>query len=365
MEHEINPQQYGITREMFLEWRSPRFGNKNPTRIESKVWQWLVHTKLNAYQANQTFNGPSPYREGPTWSFDRFGQSATELPDGRVIYIGGEHEDHYDPDFYIYNDVTVVQPDGSVVFYCYPKDVFPPTDFHTATLVDSKIVIIGSLGYPVERHIMTTQVYILDINDYVITKMDSSGNPPGWIHEHTATLSPDETYITVTQGQIDLGPDIFLRENIDDWKLNLSDWRWERLTHRKWVRWEIKRQDRQCNHLWEIRQASWALNVKWDDQYQEQMESLQAKLGHKPDVRLVENLYCFDVPHKTIPSHEDEYNVFRVSIDGVTVRFVEESHCVQATIEGELPANIVENMQKSMLSKISALENAACDLEVY
>jgi len=88
---------------------------------------------------------------GPTWSFDRFGQSVTEMPDGRTVYIGGEHEDHYDPDFCIYNDVAVKYPDGAVDFYCYRKSDFPPTDFHSASLVGKKIVIIGGLGYVEER----------------------------------------------------------------------------------------------------------------------------------------------------------------------------------------------------------------------
>jgi len=30
--------------------------------------------------------------------------------------------------------------------YGYPKGVFPPTDFHTVTLVGHKIIVIGCLG---------------------------------------------------------------------------------------------------------------------------------------------------------------------------------------------------------------------------
>jgi hypothetical protein len=42
---------------------------------------------------------------------------------------GGEHEDFYDPDFCIYNDVFVHERDGSVAIYGYPESVFPPTDY--------------------------------------------------------------------------------------------------------------------------------------------------------------------------------------------------------------------------------------------
>lgn len=52
----------------------------------------------------------NPFRNGPTWCFDRFGRSTAWLPDGRVVLIAGEHKDSYDPDFCIYNDVVVIQP---------------------------------------------------------------------------------------------------------------------------------------------------------------------------------------------------------------------------------------------------------------
>ncbi len=49
----------------------------------------------------------------PVWCFERYGQSITCLPDGRFVQIGGEHEDSYDRDFCIYNDVFVHRPDGT------------------------------------------------------------------------------------------------------------------------------------------------------------------------------------------------------------------------------------------------------------
>ena len=76
----------------------------------------------------------------------RFGQSLTLLPDGLAVQIGGEHEDYYDPDFCIYNDVFVHERDGSITIYGYPESAFPPTDFRTATLVGDSIYVIGSLG---------------------------------------------------------------------------------------------------------------------------------------------------------------------------------------------------------------------------
>ena len=127
-----------VNRELFVKWRTPSFGSANPERMNNPVWEWLVRSKLSAYQATQRLRGPSALKAGPGWCFDRFGQSSTKLPDGRVVLIAGEHEDAYDPDFYIYNDVVVQHPDGSLDIYGYPRDEFPPTDFHSATLVSNR-----------------------------------------------------------------------------------------------------------------------------------------------------------------------------------------------------------------------------------
>ncbi|ELS05021.1 hypothetical protein Xen7305DRAFT_00047600 [Xenococcus sp. PCC 7305] len=365
MTEEIEPQEYGVTPALFLEWRTPRFGDQNPTKIQSQVWEWLVHSKLSGYQSTQKLNGPSAFDAGATWSFDRFGQSVTELPDGRIIYIAGEHEDYYDPDFYIYNDVVVVNPDDSVEFYCYSKDEFPPTDFHSATLLGNKIIIIGNLGYYEERNQSNTQIYLLNLDNFKIEKVNSSGNSPGWIHGHRAVLSADRKFITVTKGKIDLGQEFSLRENIDDWQLDLQDWHWQRLTERNWARWEIKRRDRKHNHLWDLRQALWSLEVKWEEHYQQDLKNLEKELGYRPDVNLIKDIYSFGFPCEQLPQDEDEYNVFRIKIDGVTVRFVEERYSVQATVEGELPDEKIVELQNRTLSKISLLENTICDLEVY
>ena len=96
------------------------------------------------------------------WCARRFGQSLTLLPDGRAIQIGGEHEDFYDSDFCIYNDEFVHHPDDRIDIFCYPEEVFPPTDFHTATLIGDSIYIIGGLGYQGQRQFGETPVYRLD-----------------------------------------------------------------------------------------------------------------------------------------------------------------------------------------------------------
>ena len=159
-----------VTTELFEKWRSPVRGANNPDRMDNLVWEWLVETRLSAYQANELMNGPSSMQAGPCWCFDRYGQSSTELPDRRVVLIGGEHEDYYDPDFYIYNDVVLIAKDGWAEIYGYPLDAFPATDFHSATLIDGAILLIGNLSYPDDRRAGYTQVRRLDLETLGITR---------------------------------------------------------------------------------------------------------------------------------------------------------------------------------------------------
>jgi hypothetical protein len=121
------------------------------------------------------------------WTNNHLGQAAVKSPDGRIIQIGGEHEDYYDPDFHTYNNVIVCGPDGSddgdieneVTIYGYPKNVFPPTDFHTARYYkcpDGKepVYIIDANGYD-KAPIL---VYRLDLQNDSMQKQDTMGDLP-------------------------------------------------------------------------------------------------------------------------------------------------------------------------------------------
>src|SRR5262245_8237711 len=134
-----------------------RYGATHPEWVQNELWEQAIREEWTAYGLRQHlgvgFEGTgcrrdfehSAYRDkspGPYWSWERFGRTSTPLPDGRVIHIAGEHEDSYEPDFCIYNDVVVEYAGGRQEIYLYPKDVFLPTDFHSATLVGREIILI-------------------------------------------------------------------------------------------------------------------------------------------------------------------------------------------------------------------------------
>jgi len=111
------------------------------------------------------------------------------------------------------------------------------------------------------------------------------------------------------------------------------NWSWERLTERRWSRWEVRRKDGERNHLFDYQQAAWAKQIpelskpdrKLDRLKKEfKIPSLQEELGNSPDLDLFARLYKPPVTHEEIAKSEDENNVHRIKVEGAVVRYVEE-----------------------------------------
>lgn len=191
----------GVSKADFERDRTRRFGTAHPERMASPFWLAMLRSGLSGFEASRRFQAEPCDESRPVWCAERFGQSITWLPDGRIVQIAGEHEDGYDPDFCIYNDVFVHTPAGDVSILGYPQEVFPPTDFHSATLVGDAIIVIGSLGYFGERAYGTTPVFALDTRTWRFKRLVASGTLPGWIHRHRAR-QVDERTIVVTGGSV-------------------------------------------------------------------------------------------------------------------------------------------------------------------
>jgi hypothetical protein len=170
--------------------------------MDFPFWRAMVRCGWYGHQAAKHFGDESYDHGAPVWCHDRYGMSLTPLPDGRWIQIAGEHEDHYDPDFCIYNDVILYDGKGGFEILGYPEEVFPPTDFHSATLVGEWIYIIGNLSYPETREAFgyETPVFRFHTGSGKIERVATSGESPGWIHDHQAKL--DHGTIPVFQGKV-------------------------------------------------------------------------------------------------------------------------------------------------------------------
>jgi len=86
---ECNALIQGLTWEEFEHgWRRSRFGNKNPERINERLWDVMIRTGKQAYDVGKRFERDLEERglkmeryKRPIWCADRFGQSLTDLKD--------------------------------------------------------------------------------------------------------------------------------------------------------------------------------------------------------------------------------------------------------------------------------------------
>ena len=315
---EIEP---GITSTAYLATGKRRFGTTNPEQMRNPIWEWMVRTGHNPFFARQSLGLGSNYRcpGDPEWCFDRMGAARVEMPDGRIITIAGEHEDFYDPDFCIYNDVVVQQGDA-VEIYAYPRSTFPPTDFHTATLVGNSIYIVGSLGYHDERGGAMTPVFRLDTNDYRIEPVETTGASPGWIHKHRACYLEETGVIEITGGERVLGPgdDERFRDNFDTYQLKVDAGTWQRVTDNSdWRQFSLEYADdeRTIGDLgWYtgevLKQLGWPCELYEDDEDEEELS---------------------DRAHVIV-------------IDGIRVRCADRYGEIRVTIQGELEQAKVDEL---------------------
>jgi len=290
-----------------------------------------LKSQYGPYRARDLFKVPLNREDGPIWTFDRMGATRTRLPDGRLVCIGGEHEDCYDPDFCIYNDVIVLGSTQPIEIYGYPEEVFPPTDFHTATATaDNRIVIVGRLGYKDARRPGHTPVYALDLSDYRISQVETFGEMPGWIFKHAASLGFDGT-VVIRGGQIIeeySGEERYWR-NVEDHALDLTSGLWRRLTHRNWRQFSVRQKDRGLFVL---------------DQSPEPSAILPRRVEH----RVVK---C------------DGWNCAQIVVAGVSVRLVVGVDKIEIIVEGALNGNMLSLVTEDIRSNVEAAIRRACILD--
>ena len=354
------------TDQEFLQWRSPVRGTENPEEMNNPFWAWCVRSGENAYVANQTFQGPDSMTAGPCWCFQRFGQAKIELPDGRRIYIAGEHEDSYDPDFYIYNDVVIIDANDDITILGYPAAIFPPTDFHTATIVGQELLLIGNLGYPEDRVVNETQVLRLNLENWQVTPVPTTGSKPGWIHGHSAEFSEEQNAIIITGGEI-FGERLL--ENIDDYKLCLETYVWTNVTEHQWERWILERTDGNRIDLYSIRIARW--NRELGGWLQDGLDELDAEMESEIGVGwrrptytddqldLIGTLYQSPFSDELATKDDDETESYTLDVDGITVRFNEGMSGITVAIEGELPPETVRTILTTLQQRLSELERTS------
>lgn len=364
-----------ISRREFEAQRQRRFGAANPERMRVPFWEQTVldheeaHLRRDAgdddrdglvetpYGARRHFGLDGDFSGGPIWTFDRMGMTRTHHPDGRVICVGGEHEDFYDPDFCIYNDVVVLDLDGSVAIFGYPPEVFPPTDFHTATMLGDRILLIGRIGYQEARHPGLTPVLALDLESHRIRERPSHGEAPGWIFRHEATIGPDGV-ITVSGGEVfeERDGQHHIRRNFDDFAYDPKSGLWRKLTRRGWRQYTIRDADRKP-----FLRGPRFMGCGADDH-----EPWKGEPEQIPDDFFLwvepEALYPRTVDHEPIWTDEFRPDV-RFEVAGIPVAVNYGGLGIEIIIEGDMDAGLARKLAEDILSGIEDATERPCVLD--
>lgn len=397
-----------------------KLATHNPTNLTNAYWQSIVKFNLSAHSIadamdltaqnaalhltnNQLTNTqqeahPTEAYEiarNPIWSMQRMGQSSTVLANGTEILIGGKYEDYYDSQFFIYNDVIVKHPDGRIEIFGYPSHVFPPTDFHSATLVGDEIWIIGSLGNQGKRLYSHTQVYMLNIHTFTITQAPTV-NSMGWVHKHNAeyrdgqiivkgglvlrnqhlaeeTALPLEDMLLQESSQpvkltcpIELPP----LEQIDTWTLNLTTLIWTNLSKHQWQSFMVWRTDFDELYLSDFDKLALYANQTDSLAYQQYFDELYDNLGMVPNMRLFKQVFIPPIEHtpsnvSNTPETYDTRSIF-IHLDNtqaaIKVRYVNKGDYLQVIIEGILPDATLQLLQKHLCHQLYQLLNTPCDI---
>jgi hypothetical protein len=285
------------------------------------------------------------------------GATRTPHPDGRMICIGGEHEDHYDPDFCIYNDVVVLDLDGSIEIYGYPKDLFPPTDFHTATLLSDRVIIIGRLGYTGERRPGTTPVFALELANYRIEELPSHGELPGWIFGHEAELDQDGV-ITVRGGEVidEKYGERGIRRNFDDFAYDIGTGIWKRLTNRNWRQFSIS--DEGGKAFMKGPPFRGCLQAE-DDPVEEARDVADPFIYVMPEA-LLPRKFAYDTIWSDEPSLDD-----RILVSGIPVSIKMEAFSIEIVIEGEMNEDMANALAEDIREGVEADTGRQCVVQKY
>lgn len=361
----------------FEQFKFPQNCVQNPTNLTNPYWQWVIQHRLNPNQilnvvpnADENLRNKRHFGETtptcecpPLWSFQRMGQTQTMLPDGREIFIGGEFDDFYDPNFCIFNDVVVKYPNGDIQIFAYPENIFPPTDFHSAILIDGYIYIIGNMGYFNQRNYNSTPVYRLNIHSYKMEKIETR-NHIGWLNQFKTSIKDGQ--IIITEGKVfddDCSP---MRENIDDWAFNPSTRTFQNLTNRHWQGFWLRRKD--FDHLltpryWSAMLYEYLLDD--DDIVNDELSRLKDFFGDKYQYDLYKSLFTPPMAHSEMilsQEHFDEVEIY--VLDDIKIRYVFHFDYLQVYIQGQLDDNHLTLLQENLCHKMSKLENCPCEIKL-
>lgn len=206
-----------------------------------------------------------------------------------------------------------------------------------------RLILIGSIGYQGERHPGITPVFVLHLDDYRIERLETRGEPPGWISKHEAKVEGDSIHVTGGEVYFEEEGEGRFRRNLEDYALHVPSGTWRRASDRGW------------RQYWMVVEGAWSHQVLYPESATpEGVDGRDAYIGRPallpPDA----------VQPSDILDDDDSWRGLRWLVDGVPVAVFNELGDIVMLIEGRMDEAKAAGLAEGLRARIEAACGRPC-----
>lgn len=295
---------------------------------------WLIQCDvLFSYEIKDYFQQKQFHIEEPLWTPPhlRLNQSRQSIFKKHIfnIAIGGntaatdwkeyDYNDYYNPDFKIYNDVTIRHFDSKYELWNYPEEQFPPVYAHD-TVHDKNIdfvYITGGLGSGDRQRKNITEIYQLNLETKDIEHIEALGDSPPCLHNHHTKMWNDDL-IEMRDGDILKNGKAI--KNLYVWYFNLKTKTWLKKDQEIYQHWLITSSNSDGLFLDISKEI-----LKMEDEKNYSVELIEERkqdifkfYGYIPDYKIYLNLYrpVKEMYFSEVTGYIDRYSSYVCILNG-------------------------------------------------
>jgi hypothetical protein len=114
--------------------------------------------------------------------------------------------------------------------------------------------------------------------------------------------------------------------------------------------------------VWEMRQLLWHVEHPTFPSSVDYRKNIVRATGTDPDLEQLRSLYQCDGATVLDQGEDEDFNVWRIELDDVIVRFTEEGYRIAVMVEGQLAEDRLRALQQHVLARVTALHAGAWEL---
>lgn len=150
---------------------------------------------------------------------------------------------------------------------------------------------------------------------------------------------------------------MMVAENLTTWGFHVNTLTWTAIETKPFIRWLLVREDESFNDLWGISQVAGTSHFSWPNNVAEEYREKFAARELTVNADLYDARFRPSIPHTVVEqSPDDEFGTYRIMVDDVIVRYVEDMCEIAVTVEGVLSDERLEELKRHGLETFTELE---------